>query len=533
MESIFFNGGFIGKTFDFTDTDKYILNEGATAPNIELVANTGRVTLTGASITLPSGLQPGDLVIVASASDDATPSYATGYTAGQQGRSSVGYQWCYKFMGNPVDTTATGLTNDVRTAHLAIAFRGVNPTTPLDVSSPSVATGGSGTPNPPPITTVTDNSVVVALGFLDDDNVAATAGAPANFTFAAASQGSSGGATVMAAFRLKTPAGSENPGAFSGGDDDWVATNLALRIAPAPEPVFGNQKNSGIWKLESTFIDTTISGGEITTPGDGYVYHTFASSDTLSVKGLPGTSKEIEYLIVAGGGGGGSRVLSGGGGGGAGGMLTGNMTLSVGSYTVTIGGGGTGGPSTAATAGTKGSNTVFNTVTSEGGGGGGIAGNDANNKGGDGGSGGGEGGNTGSGGGGVAVSGQGNNGGAAPGITNTTGGGGGGGKGFVGGEGNTNNVAGNGGDGAVWPSGSSTYYAGGGGGGGRTGSRSSGGLGGGGDGGQRDGGTLELRSGIPGTPNTGGGGGGGAGTSTTVGAGANGGSGIVIIRYMV
>jgi hypothetical protein len=254
MESVFLNGGIIGATLDYGATDRYVIGETTSTATVELVANTGRVTLTGSSITLPSGLQPGDLVIVASASDNDTPDYATGYTPGQRDRpNSAGYQWCYKFMGNPVDTTASGLTNDSRTPHLAIAFRGVDSTTPLDATSPAVASGESGSPNPPSITTATNNAVVVALGFLDDDRVSASAGAPTNYTFAAASQSSSGGATVMAAFRTKTPAGSEDPGAFSTSSDNWAAATLALRPGTATIPIFGNLKNSGVWNIQAVY----------------------------------------------------------------------------------------------------------------------------------------------------------------------------------------------------------------------------------------------------------------------------------------
>lgn len=253
MESVFYNGGFIGTTMDFGNTERYLLSGSIDPTTITLVANTGRVTLTGASLTLPAGLATGDLVIVASASDNDTPSYPTGYTQGQRGRSSVGYQWAYKFMGNPVDTTVSGLTNDSVTTHLAAAFRGVNSITPLDATSPTVTSAGSGTPNPPAITTVTNNAVVVALGFLDDDNVASTAGAPTNYTFAAASQGSGTGATVMAAFRTRASAGSEDPGAFSGGTDDNIGATLALRPGEVDNRVFGNQKNSGIWNIQAAY----------------------------------------------------------------------------------------------------------------------------------------------------------------------------------------------------------------------------------------------------------------------------------------
>jgi hypothetical protein len=124
-------------------------------------------------------------------------------------------------MGNPVDITATGLTSNTTTTHLAIAFRGVDLTQPLDVNTPSIAFNSStGSPNPPPITTVTNGAMVVALGFLDDDRIAQSADAPSTYTFAAASQSSSAGATVMAAYKELTIAGTDDPAIFITSSDD-------------------------------------------------------------------------------------------------------------------------------------------------------------------------------------------------------------------------------------------------------------------------------------------------------------------------
>jgi hypothetical protein len=79
-------------------------------------------------------------------------------------------------------------------------------------------------------------------------------------------------------------------------------------------------------------------GGSATEVG-GYRVHTFSlTSDTIEFTS-PG---QIDYLIVAGGGAGGGLTSSTppGGGGGAGGLLTGSTTVSVGTYTISVGLGG-------------------------------------------------------------------------------------------------------------------------------------------------------------------------------------------------
>ena len=111
------------------------------------------------------------------------------------------------------------------------------------------------------------------------------------------------------------------------------------------------------------------SGGTETTSGD-YTIHTFTSSGTFSVS----RGGDMEYLVLAGAGGGGSHY---GGGGGAGGFRAITTTkVSAADYTVTIGAGGAGGVyndgGSVNSPGTIGSNSVFNSITSNGGGGGGA-----------------------------------------------------------------------------------------------------------------------------------------------------------------
>ena len=106
------------------------------------------------------------------------------------------------------------------------------------------------------------------------------------------------------------------------------------------------------------------------------------SSGQIALSNFYGTSNyiaptSVSYLVVAGGGGGGGFYITGQGqsGGGAGGMQTGTLPVSASTtYTVTVGGGGPGGTNADAepALGSKGSDSVFSSITSTGGGGGGY-----------------------------------------------------------------------------------------------------------------------------------------------------------------
>jgi len=130
----------------------------------------------------------------------------------------------------------------------------------------------------------------------------------------------------------------------------------------------------------ATYI--TATGGTITTCGD-YKIHTFTSDGCFSVSsvGNPAGSDSVSYLVVAGGGGGAGRY---GGGGGGGGFREGKVStdpytaspldstaglpVSVQTYPITVGAGGTNAPSAPPDAeGTPGANSVFSTITSAGG----------------------------------------------------------------------------------------------------------------------------------------------------------------------
>jgi len=303
---------------------------------------------------------------------------------------------------------------------------------------------------------------------------------------------------------------------------------------------------------------TSATGGTVTTSGN-FKIHTFTGDGcfVVSTVGNPaGGGDNVDYFVVAGGGGAGGEM---GGGGGGGGFRLSNstsmpapttsplasptgITITSTTYPVTVGGGGSGG-FPAPQAGTKGSDSVFSTITSTGGGLG--AASSSPGDGGPGGSGGGGGGTPS---GGAAGSGntpptsppQGNNAGTAAGGGSSEAGGGGGGAGGTGVNAVSASSGGNGGigsyadgpsfagaNGEAGPVPGARYFSGGGGGGGASnvGTAGTGGIGGAGNG--LVPGTSPT-SPQPGDANTGGGGGGQRAGSS---AGGNGGKGIVIIRY--
>jgi len=183
-------------------------------------------TTTGTTITLPAGLLQNDIVVICGMSPSDAQNLPTGYTNGQNGSSnSTRYRWSYKRMGATPDTTASGLSSNSVT--IAVVFRGVSTSVILDVTPPARATDDRDEANPPSITTTTNNSMVVAVAFQREQ---LTLTAPTNFTLARTANRTTG--TVAAAYRIKTPAGAENPGIFGGGaDSEWVATTFALRPA--------------------------------------------------------------------------------------------------------------------------------------------------------------------------------------------------------------------------------------------------------------------------------------------------------------
>jgi hypothetical protein len=155
-------------------------------------------------------------------------------------------------------------------------------------------------------------------------------------------------------------------------------------LCDGSEPRITDLLNDTRNKLDSTSVTVEgasfknqrviATGGVITEVGEWRI-HRFNSSSTFTLSSLIGTSLPVEYLVVGGGGGGGMDM---GGGGGGGGVLIGKHVLTPGSYTITVGAGGTGAPAGGTNgqptshqftiSATNGGNSSFNGLTSTGGG---------------------------------------------------------------------------------------------------------------------------------------------------------------------
>jgi hypothetical protein len=206
-----------------------ILGMQGQAPLPELVGYNTATNST--SISLNFGHSSGDLLFLMVCSDSGGITTISGWTLGQwNGSSSPASSWFYK-ISDGTETSVTGLDGS-SSAHLAFAFKNIDQTTPLDVSSPTMVAGAGTTPNPPAITTVTNNAVVIAMAFQDDDNNLVVNSYPTGYTAIGIANSSNSYASSIASYKIVQTAGSEDPSAYSLSlsDGNFSAT-AALRPA--------------------------------------------------------------------------------------------------------------------------------------------------------------------------------------------------------------------------------------------------------------------------------------------------------------
>jgi len=250
LNSVYDNGGIIGQTLDLGSTEQYI--SGTSTPSyVGGASASGSSTL---SLTGITGLQEGDLVLFW-ATEDAneegfyvTDSWTTVISAND---NSIRNLVAYKVMGSTVDTSvsiydATGEGNQDSEALLTIdaltatAWRGV------DYTSITQRATDSGTSiNPRSITVTNDNSVVLVLAAIDDDN--STISSPPTGYTTAVQNGRLGGSNAQM-YKTGVSGGTEDPSSLSWSSGDAL---IAYTLVLSPQVTYGNKKNSGIWNLNA------------------------------------------------------------------------------------------------------------------------------------------------------------------------------------------------------------------------------------------------------------------------------------------
>lgn len=237
----------------------------------------------GGSISLTTGLTggsggapiEGDLVVVtvsvgtAARAPTIAISTPSGYTPLTPQRTTAttydtNVQTCYKVMGSTPDTAVTippSGNNADGIAYTIQVFRGVDPTTAMDVS-PTYATGSgaNSNPNPAAITPATAGAWIVCCGGgAAATGAVYTAGYLTNLLTYNGPDTNDG--TVGSGYYTGWTSGSYDPAAFGGGNanaaNSWGATTLALR--PQAVSAVGQDSPGGYDILASADADSTGS----------------------------------------------------------------------------------------------------------------------------------------------------------------------------------------------------------------------------------------------------------------------------------
>jgi hypothetical protein len=207
--------------------------------------------------------------------------------------------------------TVTGLTNGTAVRFRVAAVNGVGVGAYTAASSSVTPIAGT-PPNAPTSLTATAGNAQLALSWT----------AP-----------SAPGTYAITSYTVEyTPSGGSAQTVSTGNTStSYTLTGLTNGTAYTVRVAAVSASGAGGFTGSSTFTPSAmavVTGGTVSTPGDGYTYRTFTSSGTLEISGSPLTAD----VLVVGGGGGGGR--SGGGGGGV--LYQTNQSIAAGSYGVTV-----------------------------------------------------------------------------------------------------------------------------------------------------------------------------------------------------
>lgn len=260
--------------------------------SVEYVGSTRNGAANGSDVTLNlsliSGLSEGDIVILAYTIGDndnlnfsMAISSGTGWTleedlfSNDTYDSNLGVFW--KIMGATPDTSVTvsGLGgSDSSTAAVAMAFRGVDQTTPFDVS-PTTSTGlNSGNPNPPSIShNGAEGMAVVAIGASAHAAGSINLTPPTNYDtspyYSSWYANDTSDCSIGVACNF-SPSNPEDPGVFTLQASDstsyaWTAVTIALRpVAATDNEVYVSTSSNVASGGEATTARLTAPSGKTT-----------------------------------------------------------------------------------------------------------------------------------------------------------------------------------------------------------------------------------------------------------------------------
>ena len=299
VASFYDNGGMIGATLNLGSTEQYIT--GSTTGTPSIVGTASASGASSVSLTGITGLAEGDLVVVFASEDDSTaPAVitSTGWTILVNGAftNSIEHSIAYKVMGATVDTSISIQTTI--DAITVIALRDVQYT---DIST--VVTSLGTTINPQSVTVTDNDSVVLVLSALDDDN--STISSPSTGYTTAVQDGRLGGSNAIM-YKTGVSAGTEDPGLVTWASSD-SSIAYTLVFSPTSTVTYGNYKNSGIWSMDAVYellkplpAGLYASGSDTATAlSDGFTFPFSASSGNIVLAFSSRTSGGVNSFSVS------------------------------------------------------------------------------------------------------------------------------------------------------------------------------------------------------------------------------------------
>ncbi|WP_066210248.1 MULTISPECIES: DUF2807 domain-containing protein [Sphingomonadales] len=252
---------------------------GKTAAITASTSTATNVSLTDLSGGLASAPAAGDIVIVGYATcstiDRAIGVNTAGYAeiaelyANDTNDANLSVSW--KIMGSTPDTTvaisATGSASDPGSVAIHV-WRGVDATTPLDVTSTTATALNSWVPNPPSITPVTSGAVVLALGAGAGSSAPSAIGSITNSdlsNFIARSVDNAFRSVGIGVGSFAWTSGAFDPAAFTvAGTDSTLNSSASLTLALRPAAGGGagglTANGSGTIPISGTGTATVSSG---------------------------------------------------------------------------------------------------------------------------------------------------------------------------------------------------------------------------------------------------------------------------------
>ena len=210
-------------------------------PTIQSGTASGAETsnVTGHPITMPTGVQTGELILVLFAVDGVETAVVNTAASGNNwtrtktdatsGSHTIAVFWKIAEASNAltVDTTSE------MAAFIAYRITGFYTTVPITICT-TVATSTTGNMDPPALTPAYGAKDYLWIVFGGADGSPATTAAPGDFSGLINIDGGNGnGATASSAYRQYNTASEYNPGTFTNENDDWLAYTLVVNPTDA------------------------------------------------------------------------------------------------------------------------------------------------------------------------------------------------------------------------------------------------------------------------------------------------------------